>query len=286
MARTTEMTLFAASAKISPSDGLEHAIERAIDAAQLAWPTFDVEPAAFVQHLATHLPRGQDPVAWLAKVHAGDLYLAHACGRGDRAALAAFEATFGPEIAAYLARDHQPLIDEVRQQLRDKLFVGESARIATYSGNGPLGAWLRKIAVRTALNLRRGQAVAVRVQQRLDEPSPTSDPELDFLKDLYRPVFRAALESSLASLSPKDRNLLRLYFLDGLTLAQIGAMARVHESTIARQMARARQQILEHTERALIERLGVDRDDAQSIIRLAKSRNDFGLSSILKNRAG
>ena len=48
----------------------------------------------------------------------------------------------------------------MRQRLRERLFVGsdgEPARLASYSGRGPLGTWVRIAAIRLALNLRRSE---------------------------------------------------------------------------------------------------------------------------------
>ncbi len=48
--------------------------------------------------------------------------------------------------------------------------------------------------------------------------------------------------------------MLRLHFLEGLSLNQIGAMYQVNKSTISRRMARARETLLERTRERLEQR--------------------------------
>ena len=254
-------------------------------AARAAWPEVTVDVTELATTLAEGLPIDREPAPWLDAIHASDLYLVVACQHGDRAALAAFERVFMPQIADYLGRDRDSLVDEVGQILRERLFVaepGRRARIASYFGRGPLGAWLRVIAQRTALNVRRAREASDRAELRGGAcATPALDPELDLLKARYRPLFRDAVEASIRSLPAKRRNMLRLYFLDDLTLAQIGALFRLHESSIARQLAATRQHVLEHTRRELVERHGLAPSEAESIIHLVGSRADLGLSSVL-----
>ena len=54
------------------------------------------------------------------------------------------------------AIDRPPnFIDDVTQELRLKLLTGDDAKLCTYSGTGALVDWLRVIATRVALNLKR-----------------------------------------------------------------------------------------------------------------------------------
>jgi RNA polymerase sigma-70 factor (ECF subfamily) len=91
------------------------------------------------------------------------------------AALPTFERRFLVLVPGFIGRiDSTPAFgDEVCQQLREKLFVapaGSAPTIADYSGRGPLALWLRVVACRTALNLKR---------QRGDLPLADSQPERD-----------------------------------------------------------------------------------------------------------
>jgi RNA polymerase sigma-70 factor (ECF subfamily) len=264
---------------------LAEAVARALDAGRVAWPEVGIDEGELAARFADRLPANKDAIAWLAAVHAADLYLAIACELSDREAIAAFDRAFIPKIAEYLGRGRHRMIDDVTQLVRERLLVarpGERARIASYSGRGPLAGWLRVVALRTASNALRTASSAARSERRAAELGVSAfDPELDFLKARYRPLFREALEASIRSLPPKRRNLLRLYFLDHLTLAQIGALFGLHESSIARQLESTRHDLLESTRRELVERRGLRRSEAESIIQLVGSRADLALSSLL-----
>lgn len=92
--------------------------------------------------------------------HGADLYLAAAALAGDRRAQAELEALVRVQAQGAGAR-LQPgsgLDEEVVQHLLTRLLVpGEGrARLSDYAGQGPLSAFLRVAAMRTALNLRGG----------------------------------------------------------------------------------------------------------------------------------
>ena len=144
------------------------------------------------------------------------------------------------------------MVEEVRQLLRVKLFVSDEgrARIGDYSGRGPLQAWLRVAAVRTALNLVSRQTP----EEPSTEEEPlmgVGDPETEYLKAQHRPEFEQAFRAALGTLSIEQRQLLRFHYVDGLTLGQIGRLRQVHESTISRRLLAARDQLLAETRRAL-----------------------------------
>ena len=254
-----------------------------------AWPGVMVSPDLFVAHVRRVTASDADPEAALAKLHAEDLYLACALTHGDTRALASFEERFLPEVAGYVAQiDRNPsFVDDVRQNLREKLFVAEvgaSPKIAEYTGRGPLGAWLRISSVRIALNLRRRAKHNVEpvVEGGPQLRSPAADPELDYLKSRYRREFRDAFQATIASLTGDERTVLRMHYLDGLTIDQIGAAYRVHRSTVARWLSLSREKIMEETKRLLTERLKVEPSEVDSLIGLVRSQLDVSIYKYLK----
>ena len=79
--------------------------------------------------------------------------LRHHLGRiGEDLALAHFERLFLPAVDGYVGRLGlaDAVVDDVRQELRIRLLVGEDPRIGQYSGRGPLAAWVRMAAIRTS----------------------------------------------------------------------------------------------------------------------------------------
>ncbi len=255
--------------------------EKWLRAAQAAWPSIQLDADVFYRYL------DERPSADAAV----ELYLACACARGDHAALQVFEASYGPDIRQALSRMRASpeVVDEVVQLLRQKLFVGENGkrpRIAEYAGRGDLRSWLRVSAVRTALSyLRKHQREVLVDEQQLPDVAAPADPELDHMKQLYRTEFRSALEHAVASLTPRERNLLRQHFIDGLGVEKLAGLYRVHTATSARWLAKARARIVVLTKEEMMRRLQLRRGDVSGILDLIKSQLEVSLTRLLKKKA-
>jgi RNA polymerase sigma-70 factor, ECF subfamily len=213
-----------------------------------------------------------------------ELELARACARGDAAALAIFEDTYGAELARIAARF--PAVDDGAQRIREKLFCGDAPRIAAFAGRGSLRGWLRALAVTTLIDVTRGRAEPAAAGPAADEilaglPAPGADPELEYLKRTYARQFAEAFEAAVAGLAAEERNLLRYHFVHGLTVDQIGVVYACHRATAARRVAAARDALLAATRRELRERLDVAADVVDSILRLIESRVEISLSRLL-----
>ena len=246
--------------------------------AEEAWPRW-VETASFTARVEACL--AEDPSV-LAQLQIADLYLAHACGEGNAAALSVFDARVLPRIApAILGLDASAaFVDEVSQALREKLFVG--GRIREYSGLGSLQNWARVCAVRIALNLRRGRTRGVSADDVLDKiPSGGLDPELDYLKARSKTEFKDAFVAALEGLSVQERNVLRMHHLDGLTLEETALACRVGRSTAARWLAMARQRVMTETHRRLTARLKLSAREVESMFRLIQSQMDLSFHRYL-----
>jgi RNA polymerase sigma-70 factor (ECF subfamily) len=224
----------------------------------------------------------------LAALHTDDLYLARACESGDAAALRAFEANFLARLPEVLSRfSREPaLVDEVRQALRAKLLTASQgkARISDYQGRGSLAGWVRSAAARMALDLIQQQARFTPAETQHELPLSTPEPELDYLKARYQGQFQSAFEGAFAELTPAERTLLKLYYVDGLNLLQIAKLEQVHESTISRRLDAARASLFDGTRRQLATRLAIPADDVESLMRVAASRLDISLRTLLASR--
>jgi RNA polymerase sigma-70 factor (ECF subfamily) len=273
-----------------PQAELEARLTRVWEAARAAWPDVVLEGSRFVAHLARHLPSDSSAES-LEQLHLGDLYLACACAHGVPAALAAFEAHFLREVDVAVARMKLPAatVDEVRQQLRQKMLVftpEAPARLAAYPGTGPLVGWVRAAALWIALDLqRRGSGEAPVDDAALPFlVEPSDDPELAYLKSTYRAEFNEAFAQALTALAPRQRNVLRLKYLDGLSIDQLGALYGVHRATAARWALAAQEALLEETRRRLTKRLRLTHSQLDSVLRLISSQLDVNLSRLLRSR--
>lgn len=274
-------------AAIAPGD-LEAALVAAVEAGLLAWPEVALDPLVFVAHLAARLPDEPDLAAAVGELHAADLYLACACALAEPRALACFNEHFLAAVGRTWRTRH-PLADfadEVRQLLRVRLLVSDGGgppRIAGYSGRGPLAAWVRMAATRLGLDLRRRERPGVR-DDELTLEARGDDPELEYLKTRYAGELNEALHTTLAALSSRTANVLRLHYQEGMTVDAIGTMYRVSGRTVQRWLAEARQTILAETRRLLSERLGLTDSRLDSLIGLVRSRLDISISQYLLPR--
>jgi RNA polymerase sigma-70 factor (ECF subfamily) len=283
-------TLLAGSeVAIAPGAELERLLGQTLDAARAAWPTVVLSDDAFLGHLAGVLRRGasRSVEELVARGTTGDLYLACGCASGDPAALAAFEAHHLSGLDTTLARLALPawVVDDVKQDVRRRLLVGEDARpprIADFTGAGNLRGWLRVVAVNTARQILRRADPAPTAAELVDVvPSAADDAEMELLKTHYREQFRAAFSVALAELPPRDRTLLRQHYLLGLGIGQIGEMYGVHRGTAARWLDRCTSLLLSATRRTLATRLRVDRADVDSILRLVRSKLEVSIRTAL-----
>ncbi len=257
------------------ADTVEPALADLWEKATARWPEVAVAPSAFMGYLGERIPEDVDLLTALRAIHAADLYLACACFLGDPAALSAFEQAFIHRVPVYLARGNAPLdfIEEVQQRVRTRLFTTARGRpkIATYSGRGPLGAFVRITAVRTAADLDQDQAqqqspLSYQFEARALQPSIT-DPELAALKRGHGAIVNRAIQAALAALPPRDATLLRLYFLEEVTYDSLARMYHVRRRQVRRWVDKIRAGIIEHTRRTLVEEFSLSHSEVDSLIR-------------------
>ena len=242
------------------------------------WPGIEVPRDAFEKALDAE-----------GSAHAEDLYLAVACALEVPGAVESFEVEYlgaGALTAALRRIDPAPaFLDEVRQAVREKLFVAakdKPARIAEYSGRGALLAWTRVVAMRVALDLRPRHAE--KSLESEGEKAAEHDPELKFLQQKYGKHFEQALAEALAKLDDEQRNLLVLQIVDGLGTGQLASLFRVDRSTIKRRLASLREELLDSTRAALSQKLGLSPESFASLARLLTSQLHLSVARLLQKR--
>ena len=254
-----------------------------LEAARLSTPGVSADPAEFLANLQARLAASSDPEQELSQLHVEDLYLAWALGQGDKAAFARFERDFVALLATQI-KGVASEAGELEQQVRTRLFVpaaGQPARITQYSGKGPLGGWLRMIATRCLLDLRRSQQ-GEPAQLELDSPSVATDPELDYLKLRYAEDFKLALEGALSRLDARQVTLLKLSFIEQLSASAIGVMYGVSSRTVQRWLLDLKENVRVSTREALKARIAVSPSELESLLGLVDSQLQLSLYRVLK----
>jgi RNA polymerase sigma-70 factor (ECF subfamily) len=109
----------------------------------------------------------------------------------------------------------------------------------------------------------------------------SADPELALLRARYRDQFKEAFAMAIASLSPRERTVLRLHTLDGVTLARIGALYQKDTSTVSRWLEQVRRALLTVTRAHLATRLHLDDAALDSVMRAADPEMSVSLHRLL-----
>jgi RNA polymerase sigma-70 factor, ECF subfamily len=232
----------------------------------------------------------EDPAALAAvdTLAMEDLLLAFACLEHQSAALNKLETELFPKAARSLRRLDASIAfrDEVLQQVRAQLLVGDgkAPKLASYLGRGPLVGWLRTVMLGVGLNAlkQRGPKLTGDGESALMHLAASRDDlELKYLKSRYRKEFEEIFKANLAALDARTRNVLRLRFVDGLTLKQIARMYRVHTTTALRWLEASRETLLQQTRAGLEERLKIPRVELDSLIAALQSGLELSLRKLL-----
>lgn len=218
-----------------------------------------------------------------------DLYLAFACLNRLPGAAETFDAVMRPVLGRALSSIVRTpgQVDDIRQAVYEKLFApgpGVRPAIEKYDGVGALGSWVRVTGVRMALNVHRSRRRERPLSPGLllTRPDGQTGPEESYLKRLYSGAFKQAFEQALGALAPEQRNLLRYYYLDGLTVEQVGRIHGVHKATISRRLADIREKLLTETRNRLLRALDVGQPELESILRLIHSQMDASICRYLE----
>jgi RNA polymerase sigma-70 factor (ECF subfamily) len=216
-----------------------------------------------------------------AEDHSADLAFARACAAGDAAALRTFETTFAPEFERAAARAGSQGLDpdDLRQRALATLFTAQDdqrPKIHDYAGRGSLRAWLRVVLARIVVDhvrVRSGRERTLRDDAAVGAlREQVDDPEVRYLKRLYRHELAQAFEEAFHDLAPELKNALRHRYADRLSIDQIAAAHGIHRATAARRVAEAEQALCADTRQRMASRLRLSKNDLASVIRLIESQ--------------
>jgi RNA polymerase sigma-70 factor (ECF subfamily) len=242
----------------------------------------NVPAGDFVEYFAARVSEDRVPGNF---DHAADLFLTCALVRGEAAALRVFEHEYLANVGKAASRFHLSAdeLDELKQNLRQQFLLsapGAAPKISEYSGYGPLSAWLRIAAVRAAIKIKKAQTDASSASVLDKVPALERDAELQLLSTQQKQAFREALRQAIASLDVREQNVLRQHHLDGLTLDQLGALYRVHRTTVAYWIERASERLHKRTRQVLMHSGGMTDSQCESLFRHAQSQFAVTLRSL------
>jgi RNA polymerase sigma-70 factor (ECF subfamily) len=256
-------------------------IAASYDAGRQAWPELGLEFEKFREHVARLGVVGE-----ALSVHARDLFLVAAVLAGEARALAALDRDYLRVACTTAGRiDRTPqFAQDVEQQLRLKLLAGAEPGLRLYAAAGGLLPWLRVSALRVAINLKRSDHLVPAAGSTLEPLIASNDVERDAARGLYLEHFQRAVEASFHRLSPRERTLMQLHFVDGLNIEAIGVMYGAHRATVARWLAAIRRTIFEETRALLGQTSPPGSDTIRSLYRLLEPDLHLTLSRLLESQ--
>lgn len=261
------LAAFGAQVPASPEE-LAEVLEDLVARAQAEEPMIELAPAAFVRYVGERCRGADAPLEHLRSLRAGDLWLAFGCATSHKRALLRFQDRFRQDIEVAASRSGNADVspEDFRQHILSKLFTAAGdalPRIAEYGGRGSLRGWLRIAIVRQVIDFvrrtqRRELGHQVDEAELLGLRAATADPELAYARTTFETELREALKEGFASLTARDRNLLRHFLFHGLSIDDVAKIYDVHRATAHRWRLRAQETLLEATRASLRARLGTD----------------------------
>ncbi len=216
-------------------------------------------------------PDSGEVEAYLKSLHLEDLALACACGEGNEKAWEFFIAHFRQDLrnaASAMLRASGRADDARAEELADSLYAelygvrssGDGRRKSLFEyfhGRSKLSTWLRAVLAQKQVDMFRTSGRTVSLEGEMEGEAPrelasrTESVPADPDREMFIGRFDRALSGALASLVPRERMILACYYLDQLTLAEIGRLLSEHESTVSRQLERMRRALREGVTQAL-----------------------------------
>jgi RNA polymerase sigma-70 factor len=208
---------------------------------------------------------------YLKSLHLEDLALACACSEGIERAWEFFIAQFRQDLrnaASAMLRGSGRADDARAEELADSLYAelygvrastdGKRKSLFEYfHGRSKLSTWLRAVLAQRQVDMFRtsGRTVSLDGETEAEglrelgsrSVSVPADPD----RGKYLARFHAALAAALANITPRERMILSCYYVDQLTLAEIGRMLHEHESTVSRHLERMRRELRVRVTQAL-----------------------------------
>lgn len=310
MATETPANLRDAFARHRTRSGFAREIERLYERAGASrWQlSLDEFAAALERSVAQRFrdvlsaPDAREIVAYLDGLHLEDLALAAACSAGKEPAWEHFISQFRAVLyAAARAIAGQSAAHELADSMYAELYGleereagGELRRRSLFDyfhGRSKLSTWLRAVlaqrhvdSLRAAKRFESLDTAESQVESRAEIRSASMHAMPDPDRDRFLAALQAALMEALGALEPRDRLRLACYYVDDLTLAEIGRMLGEHEATVSRKLQRALQRLRKQVEQSLRERTRLSPAQVALCFEYATQEWPYDLSGALSRR--
>jgi RNA polymerase sigma-70 factor, ECF subfamily len=178
----------------------------------------------------------------LSRLHLEELVLSRGCARGNETAWHRFVSEYREKLnrAALAVTKEEAAARELAGSIYAELYgvrskpgSDRSSKLLAYSGLGSLDGWLRSVLAQEYVNRVRTQKKFVSFEEQIQTSGQAASSENAATVDER---LAECTDAVLRQLAAEERFLLAAYYLDERTLAEIGRMLAVHESTVGRRI--------------------------------------------------
>ncbi len=199
---------------------------------------------------------------YILSLHIEDLALALLCRRGDSVA---WEKLIDEYRSALYVSARAVTRDEViAREIADGLWADlyglndtdgpRRSLLEYFHGRSSLKTWLRAVLAQRFIDYQRSLARDERLgtasEHETEASSPNDDPP-EPRREPYIQAFNQALNAAIAELDTRDRMRLNFYYVQELTLKEIGRLMNEYESSVSRRLLRSRKRLRASVEDAL-----------------------------------
>ncbi len=243
------------------------------------------------------LPSTREISAHLETLHFQDLALSFSCSAGNSGAWGHFIAKFRPELyRAARAIAGESLGRDLADSLYAELYGLESREgkrrslFDYFHGRSKLSTWLRAILAQRHVDeirrTRRTESLDDPESEAADSPQiqPASADGADPERSRYLVLLQTVLSAALAGLAARDRLRLAYYYVDDLTLAQIGKLLGEHEATVSRKLERVRRELRRNVDEELRNKKRLSEAQVRLCYEYAQQEWPFDLTRALSTK--
>jgi RNA polymerase sigma-70 factor len=226
----------------------------------------------------------------LSSLNAPDLGLALGCVKGHEKAWETFSWTYRTTIyesASAFTPDivqARELTDAVVADLYglDRDAPDRGSRFAYFHGRSSLKTWIRALVYRKFVDDYRRRKYEAPLPEELPAPEPRAASHDERSERAYAQLLGEAVGAVLRELAPGEKLLLSYYYVQKLTLRQIGRITGEHEATVSRHLDSLRKRVRTRIEGYLKNVKKLSSYDRERCLDFASRGVDVDLEGVLK----
>jgi RNA polymerase sigma-70 factor len=138
------------------------------------------------------------------------------------------------------------------------------------------------VAIRIAISLNRSESSERRLRDKAGAEAIGVSAEHLYMKAELRDAVEPAIIDALGRLADRDRLILRLYLVGGLTTRAIGSSLGLSQPAVSKRLAKVRETLLGDVRDAVATRLKIPKDELSSLMRFVASQLDISVSRALR----